>query len=92
MPSASGVVSFRLGQGRAFGVLGRRAFFSVESQGACFFFLLFRASPVAYGCSQARGRIGAAAAGLQHSHSQLQIRAACAIYTPAHSNAGSSTH
>ena len=27
-----------------------------------FFFFLFRAKPAAYGCSQARGRIGAAAA------------------------------
>ena len=36
-----------------------------------FFFLscLFRAEPVAYGSSQARGRIGAAAAGLHHNHS-----------------------
>ena len=34
-----------------------------------FFFLLFRAAPVAHGSSQARGLIGAAAAGLHHSHS-----------------------
>ena len=34
-----------------------------------FLFLLFRAAPVAYGSSQARGRIGATAAGLHHSHS-----------------------
>ena len=34
-----------------------------------FFFGLFRASLVAYGGSQARGRFGAAAAGLHHSHS-----------------------
>ena len=33
------------------------------------FFYLFRATPAAYGSSQARGRIGAAAAGLHHSHS-----------------------
>ena len=32
-------------------------------------FLLFRATPVAYGSSQARGRGGATAAGLHHSHS-----------------------
>lgn len=37
-----------------------------------FFFLLFRATPVAYGSSQARGRIGAAAAGLCHSHSNAR--------------------
>ena len=32
-------------------------------------FLLFRAAPTAYGGSQARGRIGAVAAGLRQSHS-----------------------
>ena len=36
-----------------------------------FFFGLFRAAPAAYGSSQARGRIGPAAAGLHHSHSDL---------------------
>ena len=34
-----------------------------------FFFFLFRAIPEAYGSSQARGQIGAVAAGLHHSHS-----------------------
>ena len=34
-----------------------------------FFFLLFRATPVTYGSSQARGQIGATAAGLHHNHS-----------------------
>ena len=34
-----------------------------------FFFLLFRAAPEAYGGSQARGLLGAVAAGLHHSHS-----------------------
>ena len=36
-----------------------------------FFFVLFAfwATPAAYGGSQARGRIGATAAGLHHSHS-----------------------
>ena len=34
-----------------------------------FFFCLFRATPTAYGGSQARGRIGAAAADLYPSHS-----------------------
>ena len=33
-----------------------------------FYFLLFRATPAAYGNSQAMGQIGAAAAGLHHSH------------------------
>ena len=32
-------------------------------------FVFFRAARTAYGGSQARGRIGAAAAGLHHSHS-----------------------
>ena len=35
----------------------------------CFFFL--RVTPMAYGGSQARGQIGAAAAGLQNSHSNV---------------------
>ena len=35
----------------------------------CCHFFLFRAAPSAYGGSQASGRIRAAAAGLQHSHS-----------------------
>ena len=34
-----------------------------------FYFLLFRAAPAAYGGSQARGPVGATAAGLCHSHS-----------------------
>ena len=33
------------------------------------YYRLFRAAPTAYGGSQARGRIGAVAAGLCHSHS-----------------------
>ena len=37
--------------------------------GRNFSFLLFRATPAVYGSSQARGRIGAAAANLYHSHS-----------------------
>ena len=39
-----------------------------------FFFLLFRATPVAHGSSQARGQIRAAAAGLQYSHSNTQTK------------------
>ena len=40
------------------------------SQGqVIFFFFNFRATPTAYGVSQARGLIGATAAGLHHSHS-----------------------
>ena len=37
-----------------------------------FFFCLFRALPVAYGSSQARGLIRAVAAGLRHSHSKAR--------------------
>ena len=37
-----------------------------------FFFLLFRADPVAYGGSQARGPIGAEAASLHHSHKNVR--------------------
>ena len=37
-----------------------------------FFGLLFRALPEAYGSSQARGWVGAAAAGLSHSHSNTR--------------------
>ena len=35
------------------------------------FVLLFRAAPAAYGSSQARGQIGATAAGLHHSHGNM---------------------
>ena len=37
-----------------------------------FIFLLFRATPAAYGGSQARGQIGAVAARVHHSHSNLR--------------------
>ena len=37
-----------------------------------FFFLLFRATPLAYGSSQARSLTGATAAGLHHSHSNTR--------------------
>ena len=56
-----------------------------------FFFLLFRATPTAYGGSQARGQIGAAAAGLPQPQ-QLRIQAVSVTYTTAHGNAGSLTH
>ena len=38
------------------------------------FFSLFMATHVAYGSSQARGRIGAAAAGLCHSHDNTEFK------------------
>ena len=50
-------------------------------------FLLFRATPTAYGNSQARGLIRVVASGLHHS----QIRAESATYTTAHGSAGSLT-
>ena len=39
-----------------------------------FYFCLFRAAPTAYGISQVRGRLGAAAAGLCHSHSNARSK------------------
>ena len=54
-------------------------------------FVFFRAPPRAHGGSQARGLIGAEAAGLHHTQ-QFGIRATSATYTTAHGNAGSSTH
>ena len=54
----------------------------------CCVFLLFRATLAAYGGSQARGLIGAIAASLCHSHSNVRIPAASATYTTAHGNAG----
>ena len=51
------------------------------------YLLLFsRATPVAYGGSQARGLIRAVAAGLSQSHR------ASVTYSTAHGNAGSPTH
>ena len=52
-------------------------FFSIKSKHhnlSLFFllFCLFRAAPMAYGGSQARGPIGAAAASLRHSHSNAR--------------------
>ena len=60
----------------------------------CLFIFLsfFRAAPVAYGGSQARGPIGAVVASLHRSHSNTGIQAASATYNVAHSNPGSLTH
>ena len=49
------------------------------------------AAPVAYGGSQARGRIGAVAAGLLQPQ-QHRILATSSTYTTAHNNARSLTH
>ena len=46
----------------------RKLFFSFLLFFFFFFFFSFSATPLAYGSSQARGRIGAAAADLRHSH------------------------
>ena len=46
---------------------------------------------MAYVGSQAWGRIGAAAAGLRHSHQQRQTRAESVTYTTGHGNARSLT-
>ena len=48
-----------------------------------FFFLHFKASPAAYGNSQARGPIGAVAAGLYHSHSNARSEPLSVTYTTA---------
>ena len=52
----------------AFSFLGN---ITVSLNSFFFFFLLFRATPVAYGSSQASGQTGAIAAGLHHSHSNV---------------------
>ena len=44
----------------------------LASRQLSFFFLFFRAVPAAYGGSQARGLIGATAAGLCYSHSNAE--------------------
>ena len=54
-------------------------------------FCFFRASPTAYGGSQARGQIGAVAAGLIPQPYQCGIQAASATHTTAHSNTRSLT-
>ena len=57
-----------------------------------YFFACFRASPAAYGSSQARVWIGAAAAGVCHSHSNAGSELLSVNYTTAHGNTGSLTH
>ena len=59
----------------------------------CFIFLPFRAVPAAYGGSQARGWIGAAAASLHHSNSNARSEPSLqAIPQLTPSNPGSLTH
>ena len=45
-----------------------------------FCFCLFRAAPMAYGSSQARGRIGAVAARLRHSHNNTGSSCVCDLH------------
>ena len=47
-------------------------YFQKQLQHAFYLFSLFRAESVAYGGSQARGQIGAVAAGLHHRHSNAR--------------------
>ena len=56
------------------------------------FVYLFRATPAAFGDSQARGSVGALAPGLCQSHSNLGIQAMSASYTTAYGSTGSLTH
>ena len=56
-----------------------------------FFFAFFRASPIAYGGSQARGQIGTTAEPISQPQ-QPRIQAVSATYITAHGNARSLTH
>ena len=47
-------------------------FIQIRAPRVCFVFAFSRATPEAYGDSQARGRIGAVAASLHHSHSNAR--------------------
>ena len=72
--------------------LGVRGF---PSPGFCLLFglisflSLFRATPAAYGSSQASGPVAVAATDLHHSHSDTGSKPS---YTTAHGNAGSLSH
>ena len=75
-------------------------FLKVILQIFIYVFSLFRAAPVAHGSSQARGPLGATAAGQSYScwpqpqpqPQPRQIQVASVTYTRAHSNAGPLTH
>ena len=74
-------------------VYGKWAWKEIHSSGFCLFcfVLLFRAIPMAYGSSQARGVIGAVVTGLCHSHSNA--RSEPHLWpSPQLSNARSLTH
>ena len=55
------------------GVMGCMAFWNVNFFFVVLFFVLFRATPEAYGGSQARGLIGAVATDLHHSSQRRRI-------------------
>ena len=57
-----------------------------------FLFWLFRATPMAYGGSQARGSNRSYSCQPQPQPQQCQIQAASVTYTTAHSNTGPLTH
>ena len=58
-----------------------------------FVFAFFRAAPMAYGGSQARSRMVAAAIGLSHTHSNTGFELNESVtYTIAHGKAESLTH
>ena len=56
-----------------------KKFFSFSFLSFSFFFL-FRATPMAYGSSQARGYIGVTATGHSHSHSNADPSRVCDLY------------
>ena len=58
----------------------------------CFLFCLFRATPTAYGGSQARGQVKAVAAILTPQSQQCQIQTEFVAYTTAQCNTGPLTH
>ena len=56
------------------GLLGHMVVLHLVSFFLSFFFFFFSAAPMAYGNSQARGLIGATAAGLCQSHSNTRSK------------------
>ena len=60
--------------------VGFLTFCTVGGTPNLYIFIFFRASPVACGSSQARGQIGAAAAGLCHSHSSTTLSHICDLH------------
>ena len=59
------------------GEMGQEGLLTLSDTVLLFFlicFLLLRATPAAYGDSQARGPIGATTAGLHHSHSNIRSK------------------